>query len=331
MNIKQASDLHFTYVRNTPELRDAFINKCKEFGIGVFGLGGENYLEVYSDGYDEFEICGTDDLEPQSKKLTMSDLTDIPTEKNRREEMTTYNTYQEAKIAMPKACICVYKNNGKDVFIGMPSREGTTLFNGAEFAEPQDYCMTVEKFLSDGFKLEIGDVIFGEDEYEVDVVSSDLHCRSFNMPVDADRNIYILRAAALEDIPTETPEEKEVLDSIESAGEVEWSGEGLPPVNIECEWIGGGVAHGDWGPVIVRAYSGDYAWIEKLYDNSMHTVRSPAFFRKPETPQQRKDRERACAIYDMCAEADIFNEESNFWAGKFYDLGYKKDKTHGTN
>ena len=208
MTIKQASDLHFTYVRNTPELREAFVAKCSEFGIGVFGFGGENYLEVYSDGYDEFEICGADDLEPQSKKLTMSDLTGIT---------------------------------------------------------------------------------------------------------------------------TETPEEKEVLDGIESAGEVEWSGKGLPPVNIECEWIGGGVAHGDWGPVIVRAYSGDYAWIEKLYDNSMHTVRSPAFFRKPETPQQRKDRERACAIYDMCAEADIFNEESNFWAGKFYDLGYKKEKAHGTN
>ncbi|AUR98287.1 hypothetical protein NVP1248O_73 [Vibrio phage 1.248.O._10N.261.54.F1] len=87
MIIKQASDLHFTYVRNTPELREAFINKCKEFGIRIFGFGGENYLEVYSDGYDEFEICGTDDLEPQSKKLTMSDLTGIPTETPEEKEV----------------------------------------------------------------------------------------------------------------------------------------------------------------------------------------------------------------------------------------------------
>ncbi|AUR94935.1 hypothetical protein NVP1199A_69 [Vibrio phage 1.199.A._10N.286.55.C10] len=60
---------------------------------------------------------------------------------------------------------------------------------------------------------------------------------------------------------------------------------------------------------------------------SFHTEQ----LKKPETPQQREDRERAYAIYDMCAEADIFTEESNFWAGKFYDLGYKKEKTHGTN
>ncbi|AUS01564.1 hypothetical protein NVP1286O_73 [Vibrio phage 1.286.O._10N.286.55.C4] len=200
MIIKQASDLHFTYVRNTPELREAFINKCKEFGIRIFGFGGENYLEVYSDGYDEFEICGTDDVEPQSKKLTMSDLTDIP---------------------------------------------------------------------------------------------------------------------------TETPEEKEVLDGIESTGEVEWkSGDLLEFMGEPCVFVS--MLNGF--PVVKYTEDADRS-LAGCFDEIIAVDR----LKKPETPQQREDRERACAIYDMCAEADIFTEESNFWAGKFYDLGYKKEKANGTN
>ncbi|AUR95134.1 hypothetical protein NVP1201B_29 [Vibrio phage 1.201.B._10N.286.55.F1] len=63
--------------------------------------------------------------------------------------MTTYNTYQEAKIAMPLACIIHDTDN--DIFFGMPSREGTILTSdGCKFAEPQNYCMTVDKFLYDG-------------------------------------------------------------------------------------------------------------------------------------------------------------------------------------
>ncbi|CAM0047624.1 hypothetical protein VPHK435_0084 [Vibrio phage K435] len=120
MIIKQASDLHFTYVENTPELREAFVAKCSEFGIGVFGLGGEKYLEVYSDGYDEFEICGTDSLEPQSKKLTMSDLTDIPTETP--EEKEVLDSIESAGgVEWKNGDECVYEHQ-PDVtymFIGM--------------------------------------------------------------------------------------------------------------------------------------------------------------------------------------------------------------------
>lgn len=213
MIIKKASDLHFTYVRNTPELRDAFIAKCNEFGIGVFGLGGENYLEVYSDGYDEFEICGTDSLESQSKELTMSDLTDIP---------------------------------------------------------------------------------------------------------------------------TETPEEKEVLDVIESAGEVEWkSGDECVIRNDNDRYSIYDVHKKHVGNVgIVRSVfkttnGTEIAAVQA--DNGDCVCWRVDMLKKPETPQQREERERACAIYDMCAEADIFTEESNFWAGKFYDLGYKKEKSHGAN
>ncbi|AUR89356.1 coil containing protein [Vibrio phage 1.122.B._10N.286.46.F8] len=103
----------------------------------------------------------------------------------------------------------------------------------------------------------------------------------------------------------------------------EWNGEGLPPVDVKCEWIGGGVAHGDWGVVIVRAYSGGYAWIEKLHDNSMHTVRGPAFFRKLETPQQREERERLEAAYHLYSIAMIANEDEPKSFDHFSKHNYK--------
>lgn len=249
--------------------------------------------------------------------------------------MTKYNTYQEAKIAMPKACICVYKNNGKDVFIGMPSREGTTLFNGSEFAEPQDYCMTVEKFLVDGHEVFMGDAIININGNVNYITKGDAKVINSEGGATFNNARYILRAAALEDIPTETPEEKEVLDGIESAGEVEWKDKDeLPPVGWRGLTAYTEEGCDDWCDFhdgVVMGVNGDCVWVAHHGKfQRVHHIGSIEF-QDVETPQQRKDRERACAIYDMCAEADIFTEESNFWAGKFYDLGYKKEKTHGTN
>ena len=75
--------------------------------------------------------------------------------------MNTFETYQAAKIAMPKACIVKYKYGGNYRFTGMPTREGTTLCNGSEFAEPQDHCMTVKQFLENGHKFIEGDLMIG--------------------------------------------------------------------------------------------------------------------------------------------------------------------------
>ncbi len=109
--------------------------------------------------------------------------------------MTTYNTYQEAKIAMPNACICVFKNEGKDTFFGVPTREGATLHNGSKFAEPQDYCMTVDKFLYDGHEFVEGDVYLNSDGRTLGVVNIPEYN---NKRSTIDCNLYILRAAALE-------------------------------------------------------------------------------------------------------------------------------------
>ncbi|AUS01641.1 hypothetical protein NVP1287O_68 [Vibrio phage 1.287.O._10N.286.55.C7] len=109
--------------------------------------------------------------------------------------MTTYNTYQAAKIAMPLACIIHNTEDG--YFFGMPSREGTTLSDdGCIFAEPQDYCMTVEKFLSDGYKFVEGDLILGCGDR---VIKVDGSIQLWNSPEDADARNFILSAAALEE------------------------------------------------------------------------------------------------------------------------------------
>lgn len=104
---------------------------------------------------------------------------------------------------------------------------------------------------------------------------------------------------------------------------VEWNGEGLPPVGVECEWIGGGLNHGDWGLVIVHAYHNDSAWIEKLRDNSMHTVGNPAHFRKPESPEEKDKREAVQRAMDFLAEDDHGGEAYYYkgWFDALYDEG----------
>ncbi len=110
--------------------------------------------------------------------------------------MTTYKTYQEAKIAMPKACII--ENTDSGLFFGMPTREGATLAGGSRFAEPQYYCMTVEKFLEDGHKFVEGDIYltpYGRVITAGSPVISTEHLNKYGNELD---DCFILRAAALD-------------------------------------------------------------------------------------------------------------------------------------
>lgn len=68
-----------------------------------------------------------------------------------------------------------------------------------------------------------------------------------------------------------------------------WSGEGLPPVGLECEW------HSDsqtgWQVVKVLAYSGQDAWI-KVKGKCPKTVGNPANFRPIRTNEQIESESR---------------------------------------
>ena len=130
-------------------------------------------------------------------------------------------------------------------------------------------------------------------------------------------------------IPTETPEEKEVLDSIESAGEAEWSGEGLPPVGVECEALD--YDDDTWRLVKVldaKTSSKEVAVTTVSNIGIFGKLFWATDFRKPETPQQRKDRERLEVIDEMCWDVHSLKVSQ---ASALYEAGYRKEKTHGTN
>lgn len=192
--------------------------------------------------------------------------------------MTTYNTYQEAKIANSGSAIFT---NGQ-IFAIARSAKPLSLMKRCH---PKDYCMTLEKFLADGYKLVTGDEWLDADG---DVVRVKYIVN--NKPNELDNERYILKAKALED---------EFNDS-EIADGSEWDGTGLPPVGVECEWINGGECGGGWGLAIVHAYANGYAWIEKMSDHSFHNAwDEPSYFRKPETPEEREEREHLEAAKDL--------------------------------
>jgi hypothetical protein len=288
--------------------------------------------------------------------------------------MKTYNTYQEAKIANPDSEIYAYACNFLPECFIQPSHE-TYDRRGYFKCKPADYCMTLEKFLDDGYETVKGDVYLCTRGI-VQTVHSDQFAKNMNNHENSDSRRYILRAKALEDkmneeIKWESPmlkklkemqkkdrdncinnlfdwgfiTEKEKIgviaacdvheikigmtcsddgmgEKLEQEDVGEWDGSGLPPVGVECEWIGGGIQHGEWGLVIVHGYANGHAWIEKMRDHSLHTVGNPAHFRKPETESQRLKRERLEAAYELYVDCGIQHETACFeeWREDYSDV-----------
>ena len=115
--------------------------------------------------------------------------------------MTTYNTYQEAKISNPESNIYIQAGEFLPEKSIRPS-PWTYDFRGLALCNPADYCMTVEKFLADGNKFVEGDFIL--DEGSVYLVTD---CKtqnywyeteSANEPDCDDNRRHVLHAAALE-------------------------------------------------------------------------------------------------------------------------------------
>ena len=120
--------------------------------------------------------------------------------------MSTYPTYQAAKIANPDSNIYRYLSVSP-LFTCESECNGFSL----QPANPADYCMTVKQFLDAGHKFVDGDFMLGQDGLVVRVSN----CPSYNMPLEDDDKRYALRTKSLEEantIPTETPEDKEALD-----------------------------------------------------------------------------------------------------------------------
>ncbi len=132
--------------------------------------------------------------------MQFEDLTETDNDQllNRIETMTTYNTYQEAKIANPESEIYVLSRKtalmvGK--FQAINDAPTSHFASGWTKCDPSKYCMTVEKFESDGHKLVSGDLYLNLDGIVI-TYKSGIHNSADE--TGRNKNRHILRAAALE-------------------------------------------------------------------------------------------------------------------------------------
>lgn len=111
--------------------------------------------------------------------------------------MTTYSSYEEAKIANPESEIWASKlaRCGRDNVFGTKISLAE-LTNNYFKCNPADHCVTVERFFAAGYKFVGGDAYMDEDGH-VMVVGEDIGCFISNQTTDIDSEMHILRAAAL--------------------------------------------------------------------------------------------------------------------------------------
>ena len=120
--------------------------------------------------------------------------------------MTTYNSYEEAKIANPESEIVTTGPgwDGMDYLKGKFQKQCNSADKKHDLGSnmwlicnPYDHCMTVKKFLSDGHKFQVGDLFLGIGE-EVVCVDAGKHLEEMNIRQESDTYRFILRAAALD-------------------------------------------------------------------------------------------------------------------------------------
>lgn len=93
--------------------------------------------------------------------------------------------------------------------------------------------------------------------------------------------------------------------------EQEWNGEGLPPAGVECELKYKHAKNANWRKCKVFAYSSEHGSAAAVWhlDGEIwhhHSINTSEYeFRKLETPEQKAERERSEAAYDLyCARCD---------------------------
>ncbi len=231
--------------------------------------------------------------------------------------MTTYNSYEAAKIANPESDIYATKVSmgGRVEVFGVYVIIGNITSN-YHICDPSKYCMTVEKFLSDGYELAMGDIVINSSGAVVDMNYS-RSLSDFGVLNSASHKEFILRAAALEEKPSE---------------KVEW-------VNgDECEIeMQEGVRRYLFG---CECPNNQQTCIVFTKDGGGHMVMPIERLLKPETKQQREDRERLEAAYDLYESAqheidcigydsfELFKKSEvqvKFWLAIVDKTNYRKD------
>ncbi len=122
--------------------------------------------------------------------------------------MTTYNSYEAAKIANPESVI--YKASSGNYATNEVFNPG--LCTVIE-CNPVDHCMTNNEFIEKGHRIVIGDIVL--DEKRVVTISDHNNLETYNSIVEGDDTTFILRAAALQEKKPRTKVEYvKVTDSI---------------------------------------------------------------------------------------------------------------------
>lgn len=166
--------------------------------------------------------------------------------------MTTYNTYQEAKIANPE--MEVYKLSSG--FIATNEPQGVSVHK----CDPAEHCVRYDDFLTLGHEFVDGDA-FLNSRGEVVIITN---ARSNNRIIDGDDKRFILRAAALE-----TKEPKRTKERYEK-------------VNFDYAWQA--VKAVESGEIFCVNSFGD-TWIEnRNVIEIIHDFNADAIHRRIETP-----------------------------------------------
>ncbi len=223
--------------------------------------------------------------------------------------MKTYNSFEAAKIANPESDIYKLMGVRDFVFTAFGVAYGELL----QPCNPANHCVTVEKFLTDGHRLAMGDIVINSSGAVVDMNYS-RSLSDFGVLNSASHKEFILRAAALEEKPSE---------------KVEWvNGDELPPVgwcgltsytNDDCDnWC-------EFHEGVVMGVNGDYVWMAHHGKfQRVHHI-GEIEFKELETKQQREDRERlenGKAFYGLMSEIEIsvMDPEDNGYPNQWDEL-----------
>lgn len=271
--------------------------------------------------------------------------------------MKFYKTYQECKIANPNSE--VIQRNGDAMFLPVDNSELITMLSGGIHCKPSEYLISVKDFFDKGHVFLVGDYFLNQHgqvievgkRYEDGIVIMPDEA-NYRIP-GSDEHCYILRASAME-IPTQSPEEREALDMIDTTskqvdslakgGPAEWDGKGLPPVGVECEKIFDGISQ-----IVTPLYYDDHksGMVMFYYRDSGNSVGSDydwclvenCIFRKLESPEQKAERERLEAAFEVylafwsASKSTIITmnmsefkdcSDLNYWLAVVDKTGYRK-------
>jgi hypothetical protein len=237
--------------------------------------------------------------------------------KERRNKMTKYNTYQEAKINNPDTEIVTtgHKWNGREDLIGSFEPSECSVVEShliSDYAwvicNPANYCMTLADFFEAGHKLVGGDLTVNLSG-RVSVVGITDSVDSFNEPDhDIDITLFVLSAKALNDQAIEDFYDPDFEQVEWKAGDmcVYLSSDGEEIPSIVIGWHPA-------QPVLV---------IQSNLDGDFYEVTSEEI-KKPETPEQKKEREEKEAFIKKAREVISGTTETNAAIEKMFEAGMR--------